>query len=132
MRAKWAMNIAFMMVIIAIALHTTYARGTQPGSEQNAEGFIANIPAGVKVIPDIAYREGKSKTWRLDLAMPEEPSDEPRPALVFVHGGGWRGGDKRKDNFLGPTLEFAAKGYVCITVNYRLTNEAPMPACIED
>jgi len=126
------MFIVFMMVIVAIALHTTYARGTQPGSEQNAEGFIANIPAGVKVIPDIAYREGKSKAWRLDLAMPEEPSDELRPAIVFVHGGGWRGGDKRKDNFLSPTLEFAAKGYVCITVNYRLTNEAPMPACIED
>lgn len=60
MRAKWVMNIAFMMVIIAIALHTTHAKGTQPGSDQNVEDFIANIPAGVKVIPDIAYREGKS------------------------------------------------------------------------
>ncbi len=93
---------------------------------------IRNVPPGVRLIPDIAYREGQSKAWRLDLAMPKEPPDEPLPAIVFVHGGGWRSGDKRAANFLGPAQEFAAKGYVCITVNYRLIQEAPMPACIED
>ncbi|MHC4680255.1 MAG: alpha/beta fold hydrolase, partial [Planctomycetota bacterium] len=101
-------------------------------SSSDSDNPIRNIPPGVRVIPDIAYREGASKAWRLDLAMPKEPGDEPRPAIVFVHGGGWRSGDKRKGNFLRPTLEFAAKGYVCITVNYRLLGEAPMPACIED
>ena len=44
------------------------------------------------------------------------------PAIVFVHGGGWRNGDKRTAGFINPTLEFAAKGYVCISVNYRLIN----------
>lgn len=90
------------------------------------------IPEGVKVVPDIVYREGESEAWRLDLAMPEEPGEEPRPALVFIHGGGWRSGDKRRVAFLGPTLEYATKGYVCITVEYRLVDEAPLPACIED
>ncbi len=89
-------------------------------------------PDGMTVVPDVVYRPGASKAWRLDLAMPAEQGDKPRPALVFVHGGGWRSGDKRAGNFLGPALEFAARGYVCITVNYRLLGEAPMPACIED
>ena len=131
MKAKWAL-LQFTMVIMAVAFNTAYAAKSQPEPAQNADDVIANIPAGVKVVPDVAYREGPSKAWRLDLAMPKEPSNEPRPAIVFVHGGGWRSGDKRKDNFLGPTLEFAAKGYVCITINYRLSGEAPMPACIED
>jgi len=90
------------------------------------------IPDGITVVPDIAYRDGDSAAWRLDLAMPEERGDAARPALVFIHGGGWRGGDKRRNAFLGPTLEFATNGYVCVTVEYRLLGEAPFPACIED
>ncbi len=132
MKDKWALLIPLMAMIMAICPNTTYAAKSQPRLKENADDFIANIPAGVKVIPDIAYRKGRSKAWRLDLAMPKEPGDQPRPAIVFVHGGGWRSGDKRKNNFLGPTLEFATKGYVCITINYRLSGEAPMPACIED
>jgi len=132
MKIKWAVLIPFIIMIIAITPNTTYATESQSKLEEKAKDFISDIPAGVKIIGDIAYRKGQSKAWRLDMAMPKEPSDEPRPAIVFIHGGGWRSGDKRRDNFLGPTLEFATKGYVCITINYRLTDEAPMPACIED
>jgi len=132
MKAKWAILIIFMVVFVAILPNTSNAAQSRAKRAENSDDIIANIPPGVKVVPDIAYRQGSSKAWRLDLAMPEESSDERRPAIVFVHGGGWRSGDKRKGNFLGPALEFAAKGYVCITVNYRLSDEAPMPACIED
>ena len=131
MKTKWALLIPLMTMIMAIGPNTTYAAKSQPGLGENADDFIAGIPAGVKVIPDIAYREG-NEAWKLDLAMPKERGDAPRPAIIYIHGGGWRSGDKRKNNFLGPTLEFAAKGYVCITANYRLSGEAPMPACIED
>jgi acetyl esterase/lipase len=89
------------------------------------------IPAGVKFLPDLAYRDG-NPMWRLDLAMPEAKSDQPRAALVFIHGGGWRGGDKRAGYFLQGALDYAARGYVCVSVNYRLTGEAPFPACVED
>ena len=89
------------------------------------------IPEGVVVLPDIAYRKGHER-WKLDLAMPVEMGNEPRPGIVFVHGGGWRGGDKRRANFLGPALDFTANGYVCISTNYRLLSHAPFPACVED
>jgi len=121
MRTNWVLAVSFVTVLLFAAAHA--AGGDNP---------IRNVPPGVRVVADIAYREGQSKAWRLDLAMPKEPGDEPLPAIVFVHGGGWRSGDKRAANFLGPALEFAAKGYVCVTVNYRLIQEAPMPACIED
>ncbi len=86
----------------------------------------------VKVIRDIAYRKGASKAWRLDLAMPAEQTETPRPALVIVHGGGWRGGSRSVDVFQRMMTDYAAKGYVTINVDYRLTGEAPFPACIED
>ncbi|MEM8955503.1 MAG: alpha/beta hydrolase [Verrucomicrobiota bacterium] len=95
------------------------------------EAIQSRVPEGVTFFPNIPYRDGNER-WKLDLAMPSEKSDSPRPAIVFVHGGGWRNGDKRKSNFLDPALEYAAKGYVTITVNYRLTGTDPFPACIED
>ncbi len=132
MRVKYALLLILTMVMFAVVLNTAYSAESQTGRGESSGGITTEIPPGVKVVPDIAYRDGSSEAWRLDLAVPEESGDRPRPAIVFVHGGGWRSGDKRRDNFLGPTLEFASKGYVCITINYRLSGEAPMPACIED
>ena len=95
------------------------------------EQIMEQVPEGVTFIPDLAYREG-NEAWKLDLAMPEGRGEIPRPALVFIHGGGWRNGDKRRANFLRPTIGYAAKGYVCVTVNYRMLDEAPITACVED
>lgn len=86
-------------------------------------------PDGLILDLNIVYREGHER-WMLDLAMPAQKSDEPRPAIVFIHGGGWRNGDKRRGAFLGLALHFASKGYVTITTNYRLGSEKLH--CIED
>jgi acetyl esterase/lipase len=66
--------------------------------------------------------------------MPSKQGNAPRPALVIIHGGGWRNGDKRAGSFLNSTLSYAAKGYVCITVNYRLLKEESdtIAQCVED
>ena len=89
-------------------------------------------PKQIKVIDDLAYRSGGSKSWRLDLAMPENFGDEKHPALVIVHGGGWRAGTKRDRPYRTLLLDYALKGYVAVSVEYRLLGEAPFPACIED
>ncbi len=98
----------------------------------NLADIQKQVPAGVTFIPDIAYREGDGAYWRLDLAMPEKPGDKPRPALVIVHGGGWSTGDKRLNWCVQPLFDYAARGYVCISINYRLTSEGGFPANIED
>jgi acetyl esterase/lipase len=115
-------------------------RSTRPQANTQRQGqqtmstrqLLSRAPEGVVIEPDIAYRDGDSNAWRLDLVRPENAGDSPRPGLVFVHGGGWRSGDKRAGTFLNGALEYAQLGYVCITVNYRLIDEAPFPACIED
>ncbi|MHB8901560.1 MAG: alpha/beta fold hydrolase [Thermoguttaceae bacterium] len=89
------------------------------------------IPEGVELLTDLAYRDGNEK-WQLDLAMPKEPGDRPRPALVIIHGGGWRSGDKGGGQWRALPLEYAAKGYVAVSVNYRFIDEAAFSACVED
>ena len=98
----------------------------------STEELLKSAPKDVMIEPDIAYRRGKSEAWKLDLVLPKAKSKAPRAAIVFVHGGGWRSGDKRAGYFMRGAIEYAQKGYVCITVNYRLIAEAPMPASIED
>lgn len=104
-------------------------RRENPLDDITVEQLMQRVPDGVKVVPDIVYREGHER-WKLDLAMPEMASAEPRPAIVFVHGGGWRSGNKRRGTFLNLALEYASRGYVTITVNYRLGG--PIVDCVHD
>ncbi len=94
-------------------------------------------PEGITVFTDLRYREGPSKQWRLDLAMKNDAGDKPRPAVVVIHGGGWVEGDKssftsRKAGVPGNIVDFAELGFVAVTINYRLSGEAPFPAALED
>jgi acetyl esterase/lipase len=69
--------------------------------------------------------------------MRKDPQGKARPAIVVIHGGGWIEGDKssfasRKHGVPGNIEEFAELGFVAVTINYRLSGEAPFPAALED
>ena len=103
--------------------------GQAQAPNQAAESF--KLPAGVQSELDIAYAS-KSSAQKLDLYLPPGEADAPRPAIVVVHGGGWRGGDKQRGQWARIPAQYASDGYVAVSVNYRLTGEAPWPAQIED
>lgn len=65
---------------------------------------------------------------KLDLYKPRDLTGKA-PAIVFIHGGGWEGGDKRP---MPLAQEAARRGYVAISINYRLSGQAPFPAAVED
>lgn len=56
--------------------------------------------------------------------------DGPRPLLVYIHGGGWTGGDKKQDpkNF----QKYLDLGISYAAINYRLSGEAPLPVPVHD
>ena len=91
----------------------------------------------VEVVQSLRYREGPSKQWTLDLALPKDSPGKPRPLIVVIHGGGWLEGDKssfasREHGVPGNIVDFAAMGFVAATINYRLSGEAPYPAALQD
>ncbi len=95
------------------------------------------IPAGVTLLGELRYREGDSQAWRLDLALPGDETQALRPAIVIIHGGGWLEGDKSsfstpKNRPPGNIFDFAQRGFVAATINYRLSREAAFPAGLED
>lgn len=82
----------------------------------------------MKVIRDLAYVPGGHPRQTLDLYLPE-PGGEPVPLLVWIHGGGWRMGDKEQTGPLRPLVD---EGYALASLNYRLSQHAIYPAQIVD
>lgn len=93
--------------------------------------------AEVIVEKELVYGKGGAVDLKLDLARPKS-GDGPFPALVLIHGGGWSGGNRQ--TFAGLAQQAAERGYVAVTISYRLTQPDPMtklgktpfPAQIED
>jgi acetyl esterase/lipase len=94
------------------------------------------FPGGVNAIFDQVY--GSLKGFRpltLDLYQPPRAA-AALPLVVFVHGGGWNGGDTRHaasfPDFPRVLAALAAKGYVVASVSYRLSGEARFPGAVQD
>ena len=87
------------------------------------------VPDGVLYQPDIEFGAGGDVKLALDLARPER-LDKPVPCIVFIHGGGWRGGNRKVH--VPQILDVAKRGYVAATIQYRLSDKAIFPAQVED
>ncbi len=86
----------------------------------------------ITVTENVPYRTDVGKSTVLDLAQPLFGPQQNRPAILIIHGGGWSAGSKNDHVYRSLMVDYAMKGYVVCNMNYRLVQEAPMPACIED
>jgi pectinesterase len=66
----------------------------------------------------------------IDAFVPKEKASNERIAVIMIHGGGWRSGDRSQHYPLAESL--AHLGYVCFTPEYRLSTEALFPAAVYD
>jgi len=78
---------------------------------------------------DVVYGRPDTGDVRLDVYVPKD-AREPRPALIWIHGGGW--GRLSKDSVSGQVIPFLEAGWVVVNVDYRLTARAPAPAAVID
>jgi parallel beta-helix repeat protein len=90
-----------------------------------------NPPAGVKMYEDVLIGMAGNRQMYASIAVPENPPAESMPAMVYIHGGGWNHGD-RKQALTNISNYVLKRGYIGISLDYRLTPEAPFPAQIQD
>jgi acetyl esterase/lipase len=91
---------------------------------------LAHAQYGVAEFHNIVYTQASGFPQLLDLYIPTPFARKARPGIIFVHGGGWAGGSK--DDFAAWARYYTAQGYVCTSVNYRLTPLHVWPAQIND
>jgi len=78
------------------------------------------IPADIPHEEDVAYLEGDRKE-KADLYLPMNILEGQRaPALIVIHGGGFNDGDKRKYRELNFCTNAAKRGYLAMSINYKL------------
>lgn len=77
---------------------------------------------------DVTYGTGSGRDLQLDILRPDVPLHPLRPAVLWVHGGGWRAGERQ------PHVNhvLAERGFVTATMSYRFSDEAVFPAQIHD
>ena len=86
------------------------------------------LPEGVEALENIEYAKPSGISLKLDLYRPKV-ADLPIPVIIFVHGGGWKNGNKergRRGAWLIP------HGFAVASINYRLTNQGKWPDQIND
>ena len=102
------------LAALALAANVGFAQTKEP-----------KLPEGTTVEKDLAY--GKHERNKLDIAVPK--GSGPFPLLVWIHGGGWEGGDKAG---FGAFAGQVARGYAVASINYRYSKHAVFPAQIHD
>jgi arylformamidase len=71
---------------------------------------------------DLAYAEPKNERQTLDVFSPAEGKDHP--VILWIHGGGWKKGDK--SSVQKKPQVFTDKGFVFVAINYRFLPQVTM------
>lgn len=87
------------------------------------------VPETVVWETDIEYSTPGNVRLHLNLARPKAEQGR-RPAVLCIHGGGFRAG--KRDSYDALCLRLAERGYVAATITYRLAPEHPFPAAVHD
>lgn len=110
-------------LIGAIAV-TTVLLGVTDAQQQRTQ---RNRPVGARVQPthaDVPY--GAHAQQKIDIYLAE--SDRPTPLVLYIHGGGFRGGSKRGVN----PKPFLDAGISLASIEYRFVQHRPLPAAHDD
>ena len=84
----------------------------------------------IEVTRGIPYSEA-GRRGHLDIYRRRDADLDRAPVLLQVHGGAWTIGEKERQGI--PLMaQLAAKGWVCVAINYRLAPRDPFPAQIID
>ncbi len=111
--------LAALVVFICAGAILVRAFAPLPISVRGNEVRILNVTYG-----------DQSSSQKLDLYLPD--AAKPYPLIVYIHGGGFRAGNKRAGDAPDIIRAGMDRGYAVASLNYRLSGEATYPAAIDD
>jgi acetyl esterase/lipase len=138
-------GIAASASLAVLALAATLLAGCAPSGSESVRVKPVAQPVypqvktnpGIPVTENVVYGSADAAPLTLDICFPKAAADGTaeqgaRPALLSVHGGSWRAGDKADVNWRAVCQWLASAGFVTFSVNYRLAPQHTFPAQIDD
>ena len=101
----------------------------EPKAKPAPTKLAPEVTAALEAHPGLVYASYGQREMQLDLWKPKN-AEQPLPAIICIHGGGWFKGERASMANLAQAL--AAKGFVTATISYRLSGEAKFPAALQD
>ena len=120
-----AMLLVFLLIVTMLL--TTYfpamfIRAVFDRTEQSPSENYMEISENITVYKDVEY-PSKHKDNTLDIYLPS--TGKPKATVIFMHGGGYVGGDKRETACFAASLSF--EGYAVVALNYERAPQARYP-----
>ncbi|NQT91369.1 MAG: alpha/beta hydrolase [Lentisphaerae bacterium] len=115
------------LVVVVLLLVAVVAPRLCVGGEVTVEAGVVFAQGAVN-----AHTVPGTNDLLLDVYRPSDPADVTGEALVLVHGGGFVFGDRTSAELVDAAMDFAARGWVCFSIDYRLLgDDPPAPVWIE-
>ncbi|ASK32081.1 esterase [Chryseobacterium sp. T16E-39] len=127
---RFLLNLFFILFLVVFNLSFSQNLALPKGEKSTL------LPEKTLSSENIFYKTNKEGSMALDIYSPKNISDKKYPVLIYVHGGGWVGGDKivHADTYIeNMILKLVEKEYIVISINYTLVNkDVHFPLPIQD
>jgi acetyl esterase/lipase len=108
----------------------TISLAQTPPKPATAAPPLAPLPGDLQVTHDVEIGKGGDTVLHAEIVEPKDSKKALGRAIIYVHGGGWKGGTNKVD--VVRTYFLAQAGYLVASIEYRLSTTAPWPAQLED
>jgi para-nitrobenzyl esterase len=121
-----AYSCLFTAFLISFSIGPTFA-----GESGSSDWTFQSAGFEILTTQDIVYTQAETRSGTIALTLDlYRPAPDPRlpetlPAMLVIHGGGFTGGTSRNPKAVEMCRDFAARGYVCLSINYRLQGDLP-------
>lgn len=129
-------SLAFFSLFVLVGIPCAAQRPERPRIRQaNPAGRFPPLEQiaqreDITVHENVVFGTGGGRELKMHVLVPNRQAEKPMPVYVWIHGGGWQGGNK--EGGVRQVLPLVREGFVGATIEYRLTGEAAFPAQIED
>ena len=129
---KWKIVSAGILAVIFVLLYMVFGtsyfcamivRAVFANPEQDPPSNYQQIAQSITIHNDIEYPSEYGSNL-LDIYLPNDVS-QPLTTIIFVHGGGYVGGDKQETRYFAASL--AANSYAVVSINYERAPQANYP-----
>jgi acetyl esterase/lipase len=123
--------VSLLTLALALPILLLHVSFPLQAEENTSISPFASSPQ-VEVRGDISFLTS-SRTEKLDLYLPKNRNAGAKsPAVLLIHGGGWKEGDKRQAREIEFGMTLAKNGFVAASINYALRSDGKFPLNLQD